>query len=132
MARSRRTPRVLILSMPLGAFQPPKPENRIFRRYALGGDACLYGRRERRCSRPALGTKGPVAATITIWHYFKSAKCYTRSLANPTKVGMLFLKRQFSKVCVDSFGGGTRLWNRRTAALFSIRSVIESYHLGSE
>jgi hypothetical protein len=58
------------------------------------------------------------AATITIWHYFKSAKCYTRSLANPTRVGMLFLKRQFSKVCIDSFGGGTRLWNRRIAAFF--------------
>jgi hypothetical protein len=30
MARSRRTPRVLILPMLLGAFQPPKPENRRF------------------------------------------------------------------------------------------------------
>jgi hypothetical protein len=69
------------------------------------------------------------AATITIWHYFKSAKCYTRSLAIRARGSMLFLKRQFSKVCVDSFGGGTRLWNKRIAALFSIRSVIESDHL---
>ena len=29
VARSRRTPAVLILPMLLGAFQPPKPENRI-------------------------------------------------------------------------------------------------------
>ena len=45
---------------------------------------------------------------------------------------MLFLKRQFSKVCIDSFGGGTRLWNRRIAAFFSIRSVIESDRFRSE
>jgi hypothetical protein len=29
VARSRRTPRVLILSMLFGTFRPPKPENRI-------------------------------------------------------------------------------------------------------
>jgi hypothetical protein len=34
---------------------------------------------------------GPAA--ITMWHYFKSAKCYTRSLANSTRAGMLILKR---------------------------------------
>jgi hypothetical protein len=33
-ARSRRTPRVLILPVPLGAFQPPKP--------ALGGPATVF------------------------------------------------------------------------------------------
>jgi hypothetical protein len=33
------------------------------------------------------------AAAITIWHYFKSARGYTRYLANPTRDGMLFLKR---------------------------------------
>jgi hypothetical protein len=38
-------------------------------------------------------------ATITIWHYFKSAKCYTRSLAIRARGGMLFLKRQFSSLC---------------------------------
>src|ERR1700691_5568655 len=37
VARSRRTPRVLILPMLLGAFRPPKPENRILLRYALDG-----------------------------------------------------------------------------------------------
>jgi len=30
-------------------------------------------------------------AAITIWHYFKSARCYTRSLANSTRDGMLSL-----------------------------------------
>jgi hypothetical protein len=76
-----------------------------------------------RCGRVKLC----IPPTITIWHYFKSANGYTRSLAIPTRDGMLFLKRQFSKVCIDSFGGGTRLWKRRTAALFFIRPVIENH-----
>jgi hypothetical protein len=42
MARSRRTPRVLALPMPLGAFQPPKPENRILLRYALDGHGYIF------------------------------------------------------------------------------------------
>ena len=78
--------------------------------------------------QPLSGCVEPcIPPTITIWHYFKSARGYTRSLAIPTRDGMLVLKRQFSKVCFDSFGGGTRLWNRRIAALFFVRSVIESH-----
>jgi hypothetical protein len=42
MARSRRTPRVLILRMLFGPFRPAKPENRIFRRYALDGHGHIF------------------------------------------------------------------------------------------
>src|SRR3984957_19786922 len=40
IARSRRTPRVLVLPMLFGAFQPPKPENRILPRYSLVSWRC--------------------------------------------------------------------------------------------
>ena len=33
---------MLILPLLLGAFRPPKPENRIFRRYALDGHGCIF------------------------------------------------------------------------------------------
>src|ERR1700730_3861607 len=42
MARSRRTPRVLILPMLFEPFPPPKPENRIFRQCALDGHGYIF------------------------------------------------------------------------------------------
>ena len=42
MARSRRTPRMLILPMPFGAFQPPKPAHRILLRYPPDGHGCIF------------------------------------------------------------------------------------------
>src|SRR5271154_4830738 len=42
VARSRRTPTVLILPMPFEPFRPPKPENRVFRRYALDGHGYIF------------------------------------------------------------------------------------------
>jgi hypothetical protein len=49
MAPSRRTPAVLILPMMLGAFRPPKPENRI----------CYGTRAARRKSGAVLGFSTP-------------------------------------------------------------------------
>jgi hypothetical protein len=48
MARSRRTPRMLILPTPLGSFQPPKP--------AAGGPASVFplGRQPRTCLHLAM------------------------------------------------------------------------------
>ena len=42
VARSRRTSAAPILTMVLGAFQPPKPENRILLQYALDGHGNIF------------------------------------------------------------------------------------------
>ena len=51
---------MLILSMLFGAFRPPKPENRIFPRYALDGHGYIFSRtviifHPQVCARSELG-----------------------------------------------------------------------------
>jgi hypothetical protein len=60
--------------------------------------------------------------TITIWHYFKSAKCYTRSLANSHRDGMLFSSGDSLKSVSNLSGEGLDLEQENGRAfLYTIR-----------
>jgi hypothetical protein len=78
VARSRRTSAVLILPMLLGAFRPPKPENRIGRGYVLDHAYLVSGTRiifhPRVCSRrtKTVLTGKPVRSSALRW--LKSSK----------------------------------------------------------
>jgi hypothetical protein len=80
MARSRRTPRVLISPMPLGAFRPPKPENRILLGYALDGHGHI-------CS-----------CTVIIFHPQVCAKALNSGLIVRMRLS-LFSRRQPLSCC---------------------------------
>jgi hypothetical protein len=75
MARSRRTPTVLILPMLFGPFRPPKPENRILLRYPLDGHGYIF------------------SCTVIIFHPQVCARSWNSGLIVPMRLSF-FSRRQ--------------------------------------
>jgi hypothetical protein len=77
MARSRRTPKVLIFPMLFGPFRPPKPENRIFRRHALDGHGYIF------------------SCTVIIFHPQVCARSLNSEIDRANEVELLFAPPAF-------------------------------------
>jgi hypothetical protein len=90
VARSRRTPRVLISPMLFGAFRPPKPENGILLRYPLDGHGYIFSCtviifHPRVCAR-SLNSGLIVAMRLSFFSRRQPLRCFSRDSAPPSAV----------------------------------------------
>jgi hypothetical protein len=86
MARSRRTPRMLILPMPFGASQPPKPAYRILLRYPPDGHGYIFSCaviiffHPRVCAR-SLNSGLMVRIRLSFFSRRQPLSCFSRAMA---------------------------------------------------